>query len=83
MTRRRGSKTLLETRTAKLSDTRNVAILLFIDSSLLRNIQNLRVRSLPLITTNSEQETDHQSDLYNSQNRGLKFLEISGSVPKT
>ncbi|CAN1177330.1 hypothetical protein LINPERHAP2_LOCUS33042 [Linum perenne] len=38
MTRRRGSKTLLETRTAKLSDTKNVAILLFTDSSLLRNI---------------------------------------------
>ncbi|CAN1338125.1 hypothetical protein LINPERPRIM_LOCUS37917 [Linum perenne] len=53
MTRRRGSKTLLETRTAKLSDTKNVAILLFTDSSLLRNIQNLKVRSLPLIKTNS------------------------------
>ncbi|CAN1782555.1 hypothetical protein LINPERHAP1_LOCUS15905 [Linum perenne] len=39
MTRRRGSKTLLETRTAKLSDTKNVAILLFTDSSLLRNIK--------------------------------------------
>ncbi|CAN1136505.1 hypothetical protein LINPERHAP2_LOCUS9494, partial [Linum perenne] len=32
---------------------RNVAILLFTDSRLLRNIQNLRVRSLPLFTTNS------------------------------